>query len=83
MIRSTGELANRNSASQEEDALIFFSSLETQSTLGQSQWGVHDPISNTSIFWKPGRRVSSHKTLSTPIKLLSTLFINMVLHQHI
>jgi hypothetical protein len=33
MIRSTGELANRKSASQEEDALIFFSSLETQSTL--------------------------------------------------
>ena len=32
-IRSIGESKNRKSASQEEDALIFFSSLETQSIL--------------------------------------------------
>ena len=48
-MRSIGELANHKSASQEEDALIFFSSLETQSTLESMTtfskvghpWGYH------------------------------------------
>jgi hypothetical protein len=49
MIQSIGESANRKRASQEEDALIFFSSLETQRTLEsmttfskvENPWGYH------------------------------------------
>jgi hypothetical protein len=48
-IQSTGESANRKSASQEEDALIFSTSLETQNTLESmttfsrvgNPWGYH------------------------------------------
>ena len=49
MIRSTGESVNRKSASEEEDALIFFSSLKTKSMLESmttffmvgTPWGYH------------------------------------------
>ena len=48
-IRSTSESVNHKSASQEEDALIFFSSLNSQSTLEymttfsrvENPWGYH------------------------------------------
>jgi hypothetical protein len=47
-IWSTCESVNRKSASQEEDVLIFFSSLETQSTLESmttfSGWEIHGDI---------------------------------------
>ena len=65
MIQSTDKLANRKSASQEEDALIFFSSLETQSTLESmttfsmvgNPWGYHlnNPFSFFEGFSIPGR----------------------------
>ena len=63
-IRSTSESANRKSASQEEDDLIFFSSLETQSSLESmttfsrvgNPWGYHlnDPFSFFGGFFIPG-----------------------------
>ena len=68
MIRSTGELANRKSASQEEDALIFFSSPKTQSTLESmttfsrvgNLWGYHlnNPLSFFGGFFIPGHAFS-------------------------
>lgn len=68
MIRSTSESANRKSASQEEDALIFFSSLQTQSTLESittfsrmgNPWGYHfnNPFSFLEGF--PSLGVPSH-----------------------
>ena len=60
MIRSTSELVNCKSANQDEDALIFFSSLETQSTLESmttfsrvgNPWGYHlnNPFSFLRVF---------------------------------
>ena len=65
MIQSTGESVNRKSASQKEDALNFFSSLETQSILESmttffrvgNPWGYHlnNPFSFFGGFSIPGR----------------------------
>jgi hypothetical protein len=54
-----------------------------QAPLGQSQWRFHATVFPTHPdFGNSAEEFYPHETLSAPMKLLSSLFINTVPHQH-